>query len=421
MPFKIDDEEDIENPYGNPDEWDAESDGLTLEEAYALVKKIFSVTRGRTLNRVSKLKFLIKELFDVFPKNTFKDELKFYNEMNLLADKFVEQNTLKKVHDKVVVGVGGRFSAGKSKFLNSITGCENVLPEDQDPSTSIPTYVIKASNDSYRAYASGSSYNLTLDEMQALSHVFKKKYDIGFSSFIDSVFIEKKDFCQSEKLVFLDTPGYSKPDSKTKSSKASVSDKEMAIALLNKVDFLIWLVDVDSLMTNDDINFINQQLNVSRPVLIVLNKIDRHNKNASKIQQFIQQTKESLSKFATFKVYDVVAYSSLNGEEFKQTHIIQDYLDQATRIRQKNNDILDQIASIEMKLRKSIEMLDVQQKELENSLLQILQRSNSVTNLKALATLLKQEKQNGHRLYYGKQRFEECMERLKEEIHKMMK
>ncbi|MDD5943083.1 dynamin family protein [Fibrobacter sp.] len=321
MPFQVD--ENFDEPFGSPDSWDVQTDGLSSDEAYALVKKIFSVTHGKSLKEVAKIKFLIKEIFDVFPRNTFQNELTFYNDMNLLADKFAEQNTIKKIHDKVVVGVGGCFSAGKSKFLNSITGSgEEILPEDQDPSTSIPTYVIKGQSDSYKAYISGASYNLTLSQMQALSHGFKRKYGIGFSSFIDSIFIAKESFRPNEKLVFLDTPGYSKPDTNVKSSKKLISDRDMAIEQLSKVDALIWLVDVDNLMGKSDIEFINS-LKVHRPVLIVLNKIDRHKGDSKSIHKFIDQTKESLAQSATFKVFDVVGYSSLTGKEFKGTDIIQ--------------------------------------------------------------------------------------------------
>ncbi len=418
MPFQID--ENFDEPFGSPDSWDVQTDGLSSDEAYALVKKIFSVTRGKSLKEVAKIKFLIKEIFDVFPRNTFQNELTFYNDMNLLADKFAEQNTIKKIHDKVVVGVGGCFSAGKSKFLNSITGSgEEILPEDQDPSTSIPTYVIKGQSDSYKAYISGASYNLTLSQMQALSHGFKRKYGIGFSSFIDSIFIAKESFRPNEKLVFLDTPGYSKPDTNVKSSKKLISDRDMAIEQLSKVDALIWLVDVDNLMGKSDIEFINS-LKVHRPVLIVLNKIDRHKGDSKSIHKFIDQTKESLAQSATFKVFDVVGYSSLTGKEFKGTDIIQQFLNNAARIKLNNNNILAQIKSIEDKMAKGIESFETNHKDIQNSLLNILQRSNSVTDLKAIANLLRKEKENDNRLFIGKQRFKERVESLNEKIQKMI-
>lgn len=418
MPFQVD--EDFDEPFGSPDSWDIQTDGLSSDEAYALVKKIFSMTRGKSLKEVAKIKFLIKEIFDVFPRNTFQNELAFYNDMNLLADKFVEQNTIKKIHDKVVVGVGGCFSAGKSKFLNSITGSgEEILPEDQDPSTSIPTYVIKGEKDSYDAYISGASYNLTLSQMQALSHVFKRKYGIGFSSFIDSIFITKESFRPNEKLVFLDTPGYSKPDTNVESSKNLISDRDMAIEQLSKVDALIWLVDVDNLMGKSDIEFINS-LKVRRPVLIVLNKIDRHKGDSKSIHKFIDQTKESLAESATFKVFDVVAYSSLTGKEFKGTDIIQQFLNKAAGIKLNNNNILAQINSIEDKMAKGIENFETNHKDIQNSLLNILQRSNSVTDLKAIANLLRKEKENDNRLFIGKQRFKERIESLNEKIQKMI-
>ena len=55
MPFQVD--EDIDEPFGSPDSWDIQADGLSSDEAYALVKKIFSVTRGKSLKEVAKIKF----------------------------------------------------------------------------------------------------------------------------------------------------------------------------------------------------------------------------------------------------------------------------------------------------------------------------------------------------------------------------
>ena len=38
MPFQVD--EDIDEPFGSPDSWGIQADGLSSDEAYALVKKI---------------------------------------------------------------------------------------------------------------------------------------------------------------------------------------------------------------------------------------------------------------------------------------------------------------------------------------------------------------------------------------------
>ena len=87
--------------------------------------------------------------------------------------------------------IGGKFSAGKSKFINSILNTEErILPEDQNPTTSIPTYLMYGENEQILAYTS-ENLNVSLDKeaLQALTHKFFEKYKIGFSSFINSLII----------------------------------------------------------------------------------------------------------------------------------------------------------------------------------------------------------------------------------------
>lgn len=51
--------------------------------------------------------------------------------------------------NKNLIGVGGQFSAGKSKFLNSLIKVSDTmrLPENQKSTTSIPTYVVGSDHD----------------------------------------------------------------------------------------------------------------------------------------------------------------------------------------------------------------------------------------------------------------------------------
>jgi hypothetical protein len=81
---------------------------------------------------------------------------------------------------------------------------------------------------------------------------------------------------------------------------------------------------------------------------------------------------------------------------------------------------LAQINSIEDQMAKGIDNFETKHKDIQNSLLNILQRSNSVTDLKAIANLLRKEKENDNRLFIGKQRFKERVESLNKKIQKMV-
>src|SRR5690606_40573590 len=63
--------------------------------------------------------------------------LDFIHEM----ENFYKFCMLPELADKVIVGIGGAFSAGKSSFLNGILG-QKVLSVEIDPTTSIHTYLI---------------------------------------------------------------------------------------------------------------------------------------------------------------------------------------------------------------------------------------------------------------------------------------
>jgi len=68
----------------------------------------------------------------------------------------------------------------------------------------------------------------------------------------------------------------------------------------------------------------------------------------------------------------------------------------------------------------AIDGFEKNHKEVQSTLLNILQHSNSVIDLKAIATLLKQEKQNDNNIYIGKERFKERVEKINQKIQKMV-
>lgn len=146
------------------------------------------------------------------------DLLGLEKRLQKLSDQIVEYKKIKLLTNKTVVGVGGRFSAGKSAFINSLlnnSGDEIVLPENQNPTTSIPTYILSGEENKIQAYLKDDRILLLKAEASAaLTHEFYEKYKIGFSRFIRNLVVYRNDFPEnfSEKIVLLDTPGYNKSD-----------------------------------------------------------------------------------------------------------------------------------------------------------------------------------------------------------------
>lgn len=115
---------------------------------------------------------------------------------------------------------------GKSKFINALLN-NDILPEDQTPTTSIATYIVRGLNEDVRAYTYNDQ-DIPLDMQnfaQALTHAFYKKYGLGFLS-SSIIWLAMLQASLIQKVALLDTPGYSKSDS---GMKRSVSDAERNI------------------------------------------------------------------------------------------------------------------------------------------------------------------------------------------------
>ncbi len=74
------------------------------------------------------------------------------------------------------------FSAGKSKFINSIMRY-NILPENQLPTTSIPTYITRG-NEKLSAYTFNNiEVQLDYEAINAISHIFYEEYSIFYEEY----------------------------------------------------------------------------------------------------------------------------------------------------------------------------------------------------------------------------------------------
>lgn len=102
------------------------------------------------------------------------------------------------------------------------------------------------------------------------------------------------------QIVFLDTPGIHRPQ-----SKLGTYMKHIAESTLSEVDVILFLIDVAEGLGGGDRYIIEQLKNVSTPVILVLNKIDQV--HPEDLLPIIEQYKE-LYDFAEY-----VPVSALNG------------------------------------------------------------------------------------------------------------
>ncbi|MCD7855005.1 MAG: dynamin family protein [Clostridiales bacterium] len=200
----------------------------------------------------------------------FKSEYEKFKDF-ILYDSLIGKN---------IVALGGGFSSGKSSFLNALDD-EEALPADIDPSTSVPTYIVNG--DDYHVLGINifdSKVELIPWQIKQIAHGFGELEDndgnivvenTTLGHILESIFLSTPQQVY-KNIAFLDTPGYSKPDSAKYSAK---TDEQIARGQLNSSNFILWFVQADSgTITEEDIKFI-KTLREYIPKLIILSKADK--------------------------------------------------------------------------------------------------------------------------------------------------
>lgn len=316
------------------------------------------------------------------------DILSISSQLEKISDKITEYHKIRLLSGKTIIGIGGRFSAGKSCFINSLLKTQDneiLLPEDQNPTTSIPTYIVNAENEEIHAYTTdGRIVSLDKDAMKALTHDFYEYYQIGFSKFVRNLVVNCTRFPKqlSKKVVLLDTPGYNKPDVDT---RESLTDNFLATEQLKAVDFLIWLIDIDNgTITESDLKFITN-LDIKNPILIVLNKADK--KTPTERKEIFETVSEELKGV---DIYGVAVYSSRDGLEYFDINLVEMFLKDAVAYADKKENINVEVLKISRDINsvfnKAVEENIFYQNELGNNIF----RTDDIMSITSLSELYKQ-------------------------------
>lgn len=214
----------------------------------------------------------------------FADILK---NLNLELEHFREFCEFPDLAQKVVVGVGGAFSAGKSSLINTLLGKKRLVVEI-DPTTSLPTYLLHGEQEQITALnLFRRRVTLSQDEFASLTHEEKIKYGSQIAGLLRSAFVCDPDFAW-KNIALLDTPGYSKPDSEQWSER---TDESVARSQLNLSNFIIWVVSAtQGTISEDDLKFL-ATLNADIPKLIVVSRADAKTpEDVAKIVALVKQT-----------------------------------------------------------------------------------------------------------------------------------
>ncbi len=263
-------------------------------------------------------------------KQYFNNNLGFLKKGNVLAhdqlgldfihemENFYKFCMLPELADKVIVGVGGAFSAGKSSFLNGILG-RKVLSVEIDPTTSIPTYLIHGEHPKIKAVLKNAQQqDLSLDQFKSLTHHAEQELH-EFAENIDLILLNQPEQ-KWGNLAFLDTPGYSNHED----VEQGLCDAHIAKVQLNDAQCLIWLVSVDQgVISQSDIEFL-KTIRSDIPKLIVMSRADK--KSPEDLTEIKKLTQFTLGQHQ-IEVVDVLVLSARQPEKFDR-HLLDDYLAQ---------------------------------------------------------------------------------------------
>jgi GTPase Era involved in 16S rRNA processing len=240
--------------------------------------------------------------------------LDFIHEM----ENFYKFCMLPELADKVIVGIGGAFSAGKSSFLNGILG-RKVLSVAIDPTTSIPTYLIHGEQQKIEAVLKNSQQlNLSLEQFKNLTHHAEQELH-ELAANIDLILLTQPEQRWSN-LAFLDTPGYSNHED----IEQGLCDAHIAKVQLNDAQCLIWLVSADQgVISQSDIDFL-KTIRSDIPKLIVMSRADK--KSPEDLTEIKKLTQYTLAQHQ-FEAIDVLVLSARQPEKFDRK-LLDGYLTQ---------------------------------------------------------------------------------------------
>lgn len=349
------------------------------EQGLALVARIISSDHQRQ-RQYEELDYLMDEkLLRSTGRLNLENELKLYGHMMALSDRLLE-GKYHLLKNRTVIGLGGRFSAGKSLFINSILGRDELLPVDQAPTTSVPTYIISGDCDKVGAYTTkGASLELDAEAVGAISHGFQNTYGLGLAQYLSYLSVSVTGF--QNGIALLDTPGYNKAD---ETVIDAYTDSRKAYDQLRAVDCLIWLLDVSNgTLTDKDIKFI-RELNLSTKILIVVNKCDL--KTEKEYTAVVDQVKSDAIA-AGIDLYEVVPYSSRKPDQYEGKDKILEFFSYARDSRTHTEDLAQEVKDIAGQIDAAFQIRSNELQSDRNNLGRAIFHSSKIFEIEALVEL----------------------------------
>lgn len=260
------------------------------------------------------LKQYFNDNLGLLKKNSLLNNSQFSLEFAYEMENFYKFCMLPELADKVIVGIGGAFSAGKSSFLNGILG-RKILSVEIDPTTSIPTYLIHGEHQKIKAVLKNAQQqDLSLEQFKSLTHHAEQElYELTEN--IDLILLNQPEQ-RWPHLAFLDTPGYSNHED----IEQGMCDAHIAKVQLNDAQCLIWLISADQGgISQSDIEFL-KTIRSDIPKLVVISRADK--KSPDDLNEIKKLTQYTLAQHQ-IDVIDVLAFSARQPRNFDRDRLDQ--------------------------------------------------------------------------------------------------
>ena len=329
-----------------------------------------------------------KKIPETLGKNAPEDFYSLYTDFKSEYDKFRNFILYDKLIGKNIIALGGGFSSGKSSFLNVLLGDLGILPEDTKPSTSVPTYIV--SGEQHELMGNNifdTTVHFQLSNIKDIAYGFgriknedeeKVTDEVALGHILQNIFFSTP-LNKYKNIAFLDTPGYSKPDSEQYSIK---TDAQIARGQLNSSNYILWFVQADSgTITEEDIKFI-RSLREDIPKLIIVNKADK--KNLSDLQKIIAKIRSNLD-LKGIQYEGVYAFSCRKeqiGDERLRSFICKDEENILKQIEAWNNEIYESNFARNFKIL-FMRCKDYYDQEIDNERRRMTRLNTSITRLMA--------------------------------------
>jgi len=224
------------------------------------------------------------------------------------------------------IAVFGQFKAGKSSFLNHITGT-NLLPVGVTPVTNVITILEYGEREQVTVhFLDGKQSDISPRE---IDQYINEQFNTNNHRQVAKVVVKLPSLSEYRGLRFIDTPGVGSVFShNTRAALEFTPDTGLAIVAINP----------GSPLSEEDLRLISELRNYTPRIYLLLTKTDLYEeKDLQEIERFIRRTMEDHFHL----IYPVYRYSVMRNDAFFRRTVLENIIrPMAERSNQLSDEIL---------------------------------------------------------------------------------